>query len=94
MARWAEYFEQLFMMDSLSKQIQRAGLQTLDGDSPIDETASSTDDVKEALAKLKDGKAAAICNIRAKLLKVGDEAIIRLLPAFLTALWHLNTIPP
>lgn len=60
---WAEYFELLFTVDSSSKQLQSAGFQTLDGDPPIDETAHSFDDVKEAVAILRGGKAAGTCNI-------------------------------
>ena len=55
MALWAEYFEQLFTVDPPSRQLQTAELQTLDADSPIDETAPSID--KEAVAKLTGGKA-------------------------------------
>ena len=60
MARWAEYFEQLFMVDPPSGQLQTAGLQTLDADPPIDETVPSIDDVKEALPNLQDGKATSV----------------------------------
>ena len=65
MARWAEYFEQLFTVDPLSRQLRTLGLQTLDADPPIDETAPFIGDVKEAVAKLRAGKAASICNISA-----------------------------
>ena len=68
MARWVEYFEQMFTVDPFSGQLQTAGLQTLDADPPIDETAPSIDDVKEAVAKLRGGKAAVICNISGELL--------------------------
>ena len=94
MARWAEYFEQLFMVDPPSGQLQTGGLQTLDADPPIDETAPSIVDVKEAVAKLTGGKAAGICNISAEVLKAGCEAMIRGLQAVLTAVWHSGTIPP
>ena len=94
MARWAEYFEQLFTVDPPSGQLRTAGLQTLDADPPIDETAPSIGDVKEAVAKLRGGKAAGICNISAELLKAGGEAMIRGLHAVLTAVWHSGTIPP
>ncbi|XP_045124381.1 uncharacterized protein K02A2.6-like [Portunus trituberculatus] len=60
MARWAEYFEQLFTIDPPSGQLQTAGLQILDADPSIDETAPYTDDVKEAVAKLRSGKTAGI----------------------------------
>ena len=56
MARWAEYFEQQFMVDPPSGQLWTVGLQTLDADPPNDETAPSTDVIKEAVAKLRGGK--------------------------------------
>ena len=64
-------------MDPPSRQLQIAGLQTLDADPPIDDTAPSIGDVKEAVAKLRGEKAAGICNISAELLKGGGEAMIR-----------------
>ena len=70
MARCAEYFEQL--VDPPSGQLQTAGLQTLDAEPPINETAPSIDDGKEAVAMLRSGKAAGICNISAELLKAGS----------------------
>ena len=76
MARFAEYFEQLFMVDLPSGQLQTAGLQTLHADPPIDETTPSIGDVKEAVAKLRGGKEAGICNISTELLKAGGEAMI------------------
>ena len=54
----------------------------------------SIDEVKEAVAKLTDGKAADICNISAELLKAGGEAMIHGLHAVLTAVRHSGTIPP
>ena len=79
-----------------SGKLRTAGLQTLDADPPIDENAPSIGDVKEAVAKLRGGKAAAgICNMSAELLKAGGEAMTRGLHAVLTAVWHSgNTIPP
>ena len=46
------------------------------------------------MAKLRDGKAAGICNISAELLKAGGEAMIRGLHAVLTAVWLSRTILP
>ena len=46
MARWAQYFEQLFTVEPPTGQLQTAGLQTLDADPPIDETAPSIGNVK------------------------------------------------
>ena len=48
------------MVDLPRGQLQTAGLQMLDVDPPNDETAPSIDNVKEAVAKLKDGKVAGI----------------------------------
>ena len=50
--------------------------------------------MKEAVAKLKGGKAAGICNINSELLKARSEGMIRGLHAVLTAVWHSGTIPP
>ena len=76
MACWAEYFEQQFTVDTPSGQLQTARLQTLDAGPPIDETAPSIGDLKEAVSKLRGGKAASICNISAELLKAWGEAMI------------------
>ena len=80
-------------MDPPSGQLRTTGLQTLDADPPIDKTAPSIGDVKEAVAKLRGGKAAGIY-ISAELLKAGGEAMICGLHAVLTAVWHSGTIPP
>ena len=64
----------MFTVDTPSGRLWTAGLQKLDADPPIDETAPSIGDVKEAVAKLMGGKAAGICNISAELLKVVGEA--------------------
>ncbi|KAG0713018.1 X-linked retinitis pigmentosa GTPase regulator-interacting protein 1 [Chionoecetes opilio] len=88
MARWAEYFGQLFTVDPPTEQLHTTGLQAVDADPPIDETAPSLDEVREAVAKLKGGKAAGVCNISAELLKAGGEAMIRGLHAVLTAVWQ------
>ncbi|KAG0714238.1 hypothetical protein GWK47_001654 [Chionoecetes opilio] len=73
MARWAEYFGQLFTVDPPTEQLHTTGLQAVDADPPIDETAPSLDEVREAVAKLRGGKAAGVCNISAELLKAGGK---------------------
>ena len=65
----------------------------MDADPPIYETAPSTDDVKEAVAKLKGGVAAGICNINAELLKAGGGAMMRGLHAVLTSLLYDIQVP-
>ena len=57
----------------------------VDADPPINEAAPSIDEVKEAVGKLRGGKAAGICNISAELLKAGSETMICGLHAVLTA---------
>ncbi|KAG0715742.1 Cyclin-dependent kinase 8 [Chionoecetes opilio] len=71
MARWAEYFGQLFKVDPPIEQLHTTGLRAMDADPPIDETAPFLDEVREAVAKLRGGKAAGVCNISAELLKAG-----------------------
>ena len=93
-ARWAEYFEQLYMAEPPTGQLQLAGLQTLAADPPIDVAAPSLAEVREAVAKLKGGKAPGVCNISVELLKGGGEAMIRGLHAVLTAVWHSGIVPP
>ena len=93
-ARWAEYFEQLYMADPPSGQLPVAGLQMAEANPPIDEAPPSLDEVREAVARLRGGKAPGVCNISAELLKAGGEAMTRGLHAVLTAVWQSGTIPP
>ena len=94
MACWAEYFEEFFKFSPPRRQLQTTGLQVMDADPTINEAAPSIDEVKGAVVKLRGGKAAGICNINAKLLKAGGEAMIHGLHAVLTTVWHSGTIPP
>ena len=77
MTRCVEYFEQLSTVDSSSGQFQTAGLQTLDADPPVDETVSSIDDVKEAVANLRGRKAAGIFNISAEHLRACSSTLLQ-----------------
>ncbi|MEL6802745.1 MAG: reverse transcriptase domain-containing protein, partial [Bacteroidota bacterium] len=92
--RWAEYFEQLYTVDPPSEQLRTDGLRAVDADPPIDEAPPSLDEVREAVARLRGGKAAGVCSISAELLKAGGEAVTRGLHAVLTAVWQSGTIPP
>ena len=73
MARWAEYFEQLFKVNPPRGRLQTIGLEVMDADPLINETAPSTDDVKEVVKNLRDGKTAGFCNISAEVLKAGGK---------------------
>ena len=74
----------MFKINFPSDQLEITEIQVVDADPPI-ETAPSLDQVKEAVAKLRGGKAGGICNITAELLKAGGEVMIRGLHAVLTA---------
>ena len=94
LARWAEYFEQLYMAAPPAERLRGDGVQTLDADPPINEATPSLDEVKEAVDRLRGGKAPGVCNVSAELLKAGGEAMIRGLHAVLTAVWQTGTVPP
>ena len=85
MARWAEYFEQLFKVNTLREKLQTTGLQVMNADLPINKAALFLDEVKEAMAKLRGEKAAGICNINAELLTAEGEAMLHGLHAVLIA---------
>ena len=93
-ARWAEYFEQLYRTDPPSGQLSVAGVQIPAADPPIDENPPSFAEVKEAVGKLRGGKAAGACNISAEMLKAGNDPMIHGLHAVLSAVWRSGTIPP
>lgn len=76
-----------------SRQLSLAGLQMAAPDRPTGETPLSLVEIREAVRKLKGGKAAGICNISAEMLKAGGEAMIRELHAILSAMWHSCATP-
>ncbi len=71
-----------------------AGLQMAEANPPIDEVPPSLAEVRGAVARLRGGKAAGVCNISAEMLKAGGEAMTHGLHAVLTAVWQSGTIPP
>ena len=81
------------MINPPSGRLQTTGLQVVDADPPINEAAPSIDEVKEAVAKLRGGKALGICNMSTEFLKAGGKTMIHGLHAVLTAVWHSGTIP-
>ena len=78
-------YQQWFKVNPPSGQLQATGLQIMDAHPSINEAAPSIDKVKEAVAKLRGGKAAGLCNISAELLKAVGESMLRGLYAVLTA---------
>lgn len=51
-------------------------LQIMDADPTIDETPAFLGGNKETVARLRDGEAAGVCNIREKLIKAGGTIMI------------------
>ena len=86
-ARWAEYFEQLYVADPPVRRLPLADVQPVVANPPIDEATPSIAEVRMAVAKLKLGKAAGVCGIAGELLKAGGEAMIQGLHTVLTAVW-------
>ncbi|KAG0721937.1 hypothetical protein GWK47_045438 [Chionoecetes opilio] len=71
MARWAEYFGQLFMVDPPTEQLHTTGLQAVDADPPIDETAPSLDEVVD-----QSDCGASVGNTKITDLVFADDAVI------------------
>lgn len=86
-ACWAKYFEQLYVAEPPNRQLPLAGVQVAPADPPLVDTPPSLTEVREAVSKLKCGKAAGVCNISAEMLKAGGEAMIHGLHAVLSAVW-------
>lgn len=77
------------MADPLSGQLSTAGLQKVNSDPPFDKILPSLDEVREAVARVRGGKGAGVCNISV-VLKAGGVAMV----CGLTAEWQSGTIPP
>lgn len=60
-----------------SEQLLTTRLQILDDDPPLHEITSSLDDVREAVARLRDRKALDTFSISTELLRAGGTAMIR-----------------
>lgn len=62
-----------------------------DADPPIDETASSLNEICEAVARLKGGKGPGVWSISSELLRAGDPATIRGLHIVFPDVWKSGT---
>ncbi len=69
-------------------------MQVLAADPPVDKTLPPLAKIREAVNKLKCGKAAGICNVSAKMLKAWGEVMMRGLHAVLSVIWQSGAIPP
>ena len=86
-ARWAEYFEQLFQVEPPTESLDAGGVVIPLPDPQISEEPPTLTEVREAVSKLKSGKAAGFCGIPAELLKFGGDSMTRGLHAVLAAIW-------
>ena len=93
-ARWAEYFEQLFQVEPPTDGLEVGDVAIPLPDPRISEEPPTLTEVREAISKLKRGKAAGFCGIPAELLKSGGDAMARGLHTVLAAIWQSGTIPP
>ena len=93
-ARWAEYFEQLFRVDPPTDSLDAGDVAVPLPDPQISEEPPTLTEVREAISKLKGGKAAGFCGIPAELLKSGGDSMARGLHTVLAAIWQSGTIPP
>lgn len=55
---------------------------------PVNEEPSTLTEIREAIFKLKGGKAEVICGILAKLLNAGGEPVALDLPVVLAVIWY------
>ncbi len=81
------------MAEPPSRRLSMAAVEIAAADPPVDEIPPSLAEMREAVNKLKGGKAAGVCNISAEMLKAGGEAMIHSLHAVLTPVWQSGTIP-
>ena len=81
------------MVDPLLERLPSADVRPLVANPLISEAPPSLSEVREAVGRLKCGKAPGICGISAELLKAGGEAMIHGLHSVVTAVWQSGTIP-
>ncbi len=82
------------MAEPPSRRLSLACEEIPAADLKVDEIPPFLAEVREAVNKLKGGKAAGVCNISAEMLKAVGETMIHGLHALLTAFWQSGTIPP
>ncbi|XP_069993549.1 uncharacterized protein [Penaeus vannamei] len=90
----AEYFEQLYQVDSPKVNLYAGSAVIPLPDPPISEDPPSLTEVRGAISKLKSGKALGICNTPAELLKAHGEPMACGLHAVQAAIWWSVTVPP
>ena len=92
-ARWAGYFEWLYLADPPAVELDVRGIIIPIADPPINCAPPSFVETQAVVNRLKWGNAAGICGIHAELLKAGENAILMSLHAVLCSPWNTCIIP-
>ena len=91
-ARWASYFEQLYRADPQATSLEIAD-PLLVADPPIDCEPPTLLETRDAVSRLKSGKAAGACGIHAEFLKAGGGGAVEALHVILSSVWTSGEIP-
>ena len=92
-ACWASYFENLLKANPPAAALPCPTTVYPDPIPPISEAGPSLKETRDAIAKLKGGKAAGVCGISAELLIAGGDAVAAGLHAVICAVWTFRVIP-
>ena len=88
--RWAEHFEELLNRPTPTN---RPEIEPAEADLPINCEAPSKEEIRQALEKMKNNKAAGPDNIPAEALKAGTETTVELLHPLFENIWKTEKIP-
>lgn len=92
-ARWFEHFEQLYSTDPTNGQLPTSELHKEKADSPIDESSRSHALVRDAMERLRDGKATGLFFLSADFPTIGGEAMHdQWVQSIVTTTWQSGTI--
>ena len=91
--RWAGYFEWLHQADPPAVELDVRGVTIPIADAPINCDPPSFVEIRDAVNRLKWGKAPGICGIHAELLKAGGNAVLVSLHAVLCSVCNTGIIP-
>jgi len=90
--RWESYFEQLYQAEPPTSRLNITDPPIV-ADPPIDCDSPSLAETRDAVKRLKGGKAAGVCGIYAEFLKDGGEATLEALHVVLCTVWSSGAIP-
>ena len=88
--RWAEHFEELLNRPTPPNP---PDIQPADSDLPINWEKPSRDEIRKAIMKLKNGKAAGADNIPAEVLKADLDTTVEMLYPLIVRIWEDEQLP-